>query len=114
MKMPEDDDGTHFGAFLPDKLAGVVSLFNKGDDFQFRKLAVDPALQRQGIGGIILNYITQYALEQGARRLWCTARIAAAGFYARHGFSETGSYFTRNGIDYLVMEKYLEQADEVI
>lgn len=113
MQMPEDDEGTHFGAFLPDKLAGVVSLFNEGDDFQFRKLAVDPTLQRQGIGSAILNYITQYAVENGAHRLWCNARVDAMAFYARHGFAETAKHFTRDGIDYVVMEKYLKTADEM-
>lgn len=112
MQMPEDNDGTHFGAFLPNKLAGVVSLFNKGDNFQFRKLAVDPDLQRQGIGSAILDYITLHAAEHGARRLWCNARVGAAAFYSRHGFAETDQRFTRNGINYVVMEKYLKQTEE--
>ena len=40
MWMDEDDDGYHFGAFTENQLVGVVSLFSKGMDYQFRKFAV--------------------------------------------------------------------------
>lgn len=109
MQMPEDDEGTHFGAFLPNKLAGVVSLFNKGDDFQFRKLAVDPELQRQGIGSAILEYVTQYAIANGAHRLWCNVRVDAIPFYERLGYTQTGEHFTKGGIDYVIMERFFHQ-----
>ncbi|HZY35317.1 MAG TPA: N-acetyltransferase, partial [Mucilaginibacter sp.] len=39
MEMDVDKAGIHFGAFVDNKLAGVISLFREGDDFQFRKFA---------------------------------------------------------------------------
>ncbi|MBS1528562.1 MAG: N-acetyltransferase, partial [Bacteroidetes bacterium] len=42
MEMDEDQNGIHFGVFTDNKLVAVVSLFDRGGDFQFRKLAVDP------------------------------------------------------------------------
>jgi ribosomal protein S18 acetylase RimI-like enzyme len=107
MEMPEDVDGIHFGAFTDNKLAGVVSLFQNGTSYQFRKLAVDAAMQKAGIGSSLLAYITKYAEENGGTRIWCNARTDAIGFYLKLGFVETEDRFSKNGIDYVIMEKML-------
>jgi ribosomal protein S18 acetylase RimI-like enzyme len=105
MEMEEDKDGIHFGAFRDDQLAGVVSLFQTGSEFQFRKLAVDPSIQKSGIGSSLLNYITLYAQENGGTKIWCNARIEAIGFYVKAGFMHTSKLFSRNHIDYEILEK---------
>lgn len=105
MEMDEDSNGIHFGAFKDDKLVGVVSLFQNKNDFQFRKLAVDPSVQNTGIGSIILQYITAHAEESGGTRIWCNARLTAVGFYLKAGFKQTGTLFSKNGYDYEIMEK---------
>ena len=105
MELEQDTYGTHFGAFNDVKLAGVVSLFQKGSDFQFRKLAVGPALQKTGVGSSLLQYITEYAQENGGTRIWCNARVNATGFYLKVGFVQTGKLFSKNGHDYEIMEK---------
>ena len=107
MEMDEDADGIHFGAFTDNKLAGVVSLFQNGTSFQFRKLAVDAAMQKAGIGSSLLAYITKYVEENGGTLIWCNARTDAIGFYVKLGFVETGDVFSRNGIDYVIMEKII-------
>ncbi|HEY5326276.1 MAG TPA: GNAT family N-acetyltransferase [Mucilaginibacter sp.] len=105
MEMEEDTYGIHFGAFKDVKLAGVVSLFQKGTDFQFRKLAVDPSVQKLGTGKSLLTYITDYAQDNNGTRIWCNARVSAIGFYLKAGFLHTGKVFSKNGYDYEVMEK---------
>jgi GNAT superfamily N-acetyltransferase len=105
MEMEEDTNGIHFGAFKGDKLAGVVSLFQKGTDFQFRKLAVDPSVQKMGIGNSLVQYITRYAEENGGTRIWCNARLSATDFYLKSNFLQTGKLFSKNDYDYEVMEK---------
>src|ERR1700712_1935545 len=50
MELDEDNEGIHFGAFTDDKLVGIISLFQQGTSFQFRKLAVLPEFQKMGIG----------------------------------------------------------------
>ena len=107
MEMEEDNSGIHFGAFKDDKLAGVVSLFQKENDFQFRKLAVDPAVQNMGIGSTLLKYITIRAEENGGTRIWCNARSTAIDFYLKAGFIQTGKLFSKNGFDYEILEKRL-------
>ena len=105
MEMEEDGDGTHFGAFKDDKLVGVVSLFQKENDFQFRKLAVDASVQNMRIGSNLLAYITLYAAENGGGTMWCNARLSAIGFYLKTGFNQTGRLFSRGGIEYEILEK---------
>ncbi len=105
MRMEEDDEGIHFGAFKDNYIVGVVSLFQTGTDFQFRKLAVASAVQGSGVGSSLLSYITNYALENGGTRIWCNARVSAIGFYLKLGYLQTGQFFIKKGIDYEVMEK---------
>ncbi|MEO6631326.1 MAG: GNAT family N-acetyltransferase [Mucilaginibacter sp.] len=107
MEMDEDNHGYHFGAFSANELVAVVSLFQTGDDFQFRKFAVDESMQGKGLGNQLLQYITDFAVKEGGQRLWCNARSAAIGFYLKHGFEHTGKLFTQNGFDYEILEKKL-------
>ena len=107
MEMDEDLQGYHFGAFTVTQLIGVVSLFPLGESWQFRKFAIDPAFQSQGIGKQLLNHITHFAKTEGAKRLWCNARLSAIGFYKKSGFEQTGQTFSKNGIDYEILEKAL-------
>ena len=107
MAMDTDKDGIHFGAFTDNKLAGVISLFSVESVFQFRKFAVDPAFQGKGIGTALLSYITEFVIEDGGTKLWCNARLNATGFYLKNGFTQTDQLFSRNGNDYVIMEKTL-------
>ena len=107
MEMAIDRQGIHFGAFVDNKLVGVISLFREGHIFQFRKFAVDPAFQNKGIGTALLNYITEFAVEDGGLKLWCNARLNATGFYLKNGFVQTDRLFSKNGYDYVIMQKQL-------
>jgi len=107
MEMDEDNNGYHFGAFVNNELVGVVSLFINGDNCQFRKFAVNESAQGKGIGSMLLNHLTNFAINEGATRLWCNARTTAIGFYLKHGFEHTGNLFSKNGFDYEILEKKL-------
>lgn len=107
MEMDEDLDGVHFGAFGDNKLIGIVSLFEKDGDFQFRKFAVDLEYQGKGIGNTLLAYIADFTRNEGGKRLWCNARLSATGFYGKNGFTHTGQFFSKNGFDYEILEKSL-------
>jgi phosphoribosylformimino-5-aminoimidazole carboxamide ribotide isomerase len=104
MEMEEDNDGLHFAAFKDNAMVAVVSLFQRGDDFQFRKFAVDEGQQNMGIGSTMLTYISDFAKRNGGRRIWCNARISAINFYLKAGFTQTGQLFSKNGFDYEILE----------
>ncbi|MDB5155725.1 MAG: family N-acetyltransferase [Mucilaginibacter sp.] len=105
MEMDEDNHGYHFGAFRDNELVGVVSLFQSGTDFQFRKFAISHDVQHKGIGRVLLQYIVDFAVAEGATQIWCNARVTAIGFYLKYGFVQTGTLFSKNGFDYEIMEK---------
>ena len=105
MEMDEDNEGLHFAAFKDNAIVGVVSLFQKGDDFQFRKFGVDESVQGMGIGKQLLNHITDFAVTNDGKRLWCNARLSAIGFYLKSGFKQTSKLFAKNGFDYEILEK---------
>jgi len=107
MEMEEDDHGIHLAAFTETDLVAVVSLFPNGTDFQFRKFAVAPTVQGKGIGTLLLHYIIDFVRNEGGKRIWCNARDTAVGFYLRDGFKSTGEKFTRSGVNFEIMEKFL-------
>ncbi|TSD65979.1 GNAT family N-acetyltransferase [Inquilinus sp. KBS0705] len=107
MEMEEDNHGYHFGAFEDNALVAVVSLFQRDNDWQFRKFAVSDTVQKQGIGRQLLIYITNFVIREQGTRLWCNARLSATGFYEKQGFTKTGHEFQKNGFDYIIMQKQL-------
>lgn len=108
IKLPEDDLGVHLGLFYENRLVTVVSLFENNNQLQFRKLATDSRYQNKGLGSKMINYVLDYAKERNLEKVWCNARSTATGFYLKLGFVYTGSKFSKNGIDYVIMEKTLD------
>ncbi|WP_247236493.1 GNAT family N-acetyltransferase [Telluribacter sp. SYSU D00476] len=108
VKISDDDQGLHYGLFRNERLASVISCFVNQDEMQFRKFATLVEEQGQGLGTHLLNHVLDVAREKGIRRIWCNARRDKTSFYARFGLHTTGTSFTKEGIEYIVMERSLE------
>lgn len=104
IKLKNDDEGIHFGLYANDQLTSVVSLFEADGSYQFRKFATLHAEQGKGYGTKLLQYIISYVKKAGGKKLWCNARLSAASFYTKAGFVRTPRQFTRDDIDFIVME----------
>ena len=111
VKLENDFDGIHFGIYDNHELTGVVSLFIKGRIGQFRKLAILPNAQRQGLGTQLMEYLIDFCKVQNLDQLWCNARVNASNFYQRLGFSKTDQTYTADGFDFVIMEKKIEGID---
>ncbi|GAA4320459.1 hypothetical protein GCM10023184_05640 [Flaviaesturariibacter amylovorans] len=109
IKLPDDASGRHLGLFEGDVLVSVISLFRRGDALQFRKFATLQPYQGKGYGSRLLAHVLEEAQTGGVRRVWCNARRNASGFYARFGFRETAETFFKDGYEFVVMERLLEQ-----
>ncbi len=102
-----DEDGLpstqHLGLYDDDFHFGVISLFTTDDGrMQFRKFALLENYQNKGAGSILLNHVIDLAKAQNISQLWCNARVDAAPFYQRFGFSfETDSFF-KSDIEYKI------------
>lgn len=107
IKLAEDDLGTHLGLFYNNQLITVVSLFQYGNELQFRKFATSKAYQKMGFGSQMMAYILNYATQQQISKVWCNARSTATNFYEKFGFSATQETFTKNDISYVIMQKIM-------
>jgi len=62
-------------------------------DWRLRGMATVPEVRGTGVGVALLHACLEHAGGHGGRRVWCTARITAAGFYERAGFRVEGGEF---------------------
>ncbi|OCT13397.1 GNAT family acetyltransferase [Paenibacillus pectinilyticus] len=106
VKLVDDDAGIHYGLFERDQLVSVVSLFIEGKEAQFRKFATLETHQNKGLGTQLLTFMLDAASQAGVERIYCNARSSKALFYAKFGFQETTTRFTKGGKDYLIMERW--------
>jgi len=99
--LPGDDrDGTgHWTARVPELgLVGVVSVMPEAVPWQpelpggwrLRGMATAPEVRGWGIGSDLVDAVVDHVLGHAGTTLWCTARLAAVGFYERSGFTITG------------------------
>ncbi|KAF8878132.1 hypothetical protein CPB84DRAFT_1817533 [Gymnopilus junonius] len=119
--LPEDESGTHIGAFFPgqtDPIA-VISLFLENcpidkeeivlnntheQAVRFRKFACSPQYQGKGLGTQLLRYALSIAQsEQGATIAWCDARTDSAEWYRKRGLYPFGDTFFKGPVEYVRM-----------
>lgn len=105
VRVPEDENGIHFGLFVEENLISVVSVFIHGQEAQFRKFATLEQFQGKGYGSRLLEYIFDFLEGKKVTRIWCNARTSKAGFYQKFGMVETEVIFQKEGMAYVVMER---------
>jgi len=108
IKLPADEKGVHFGLWVDDTLVSVVSLFIKKDIGQFRKFATLVDKQGKGYGSQLLHYLMEAAAKRHLKKIWCNARVSKSTYYTKFGMERTKERFVKNGMQYVVMERYLK------
>ena len=95
----------HFVATAPpeDRIVGCVtilqSLWETQPAWQLRGMAIEPTLQRAGVGSKLLASVEQFVTGERssptppAHLLWCNARVPASGFYVKHGWRIVSDVF---------------------
>lgn len=107
VKLPDDPQGTHYGLIVREQPVSVVSVFINGHQAQFRKLATLLSEQSKGHGSTLLSFVLHKLEKESITRIWCNARADKVGFYERFGMQTTSKEFTKDGIDFIIMEKLL-------
>ncbi|NDV79851.1 GNAT family N-acetyltransferase [Dysgonomonas sp. 511] len=105
VKLDDDDRGLHIGVFENGEPVSVMSIFLHGREVQFRKLATLGDMQGRGYASALMKWLIEYATDMQFDRLWCNARVDACGFYEKFGYKKTRESFSKNGIDYVIMER---------
>lgn len=104
IKLPNDPQGLHYGLFVDQRLVSIVSAFIVKGEAQFRKFATLPEEQGKGYGSQLLTYLFKELRAKQVHKVWCNARRHKASFYERWGLSQTDNFFSRGGINYVIME----------
>ena len=104
VRVPEDEFGIHYGLFQEGELLSIVSVFITGEEAQFRKFATLVEAQGKGYGSKLLSYVIEELKKQGIKKIWCNARVTKKEFYKKFGLKETGKIFTKEEVDYVIME----------
>jgi predicted GNAT family N-acyltransferase len=103
----EDPSTFHLAARTPDgRVVGVVRFSpapcpwraDAGAPWQLRGMATDPQVRGSGAGRGLLVAGLDAVLARGGDLVWCDARVSAAGFYERMGFTVVTSPFDKPGI----------------
>lgn len=106
IKLPDDDEGIHYGLFDGKEVISVVSLFVQGQDAQFRKLATLADRQGEGCGSKLLTHVLNEAKRKGVKHICCNARSNKVSFYEKFGLEQTQVVFNKGGQEYVVMERF--------
>jgi ribosomal protein S18 acetylase RimI-like enzyme len=103
----EDPATFHLAARTPDdRVVGVVRFSPApcpwrplaAAPWQLRGMATDPAFRRSGAGrALVVDGLARVA-ARGGDLVWCDARVGAAGFYERMGFTVVTEEFEKPGI----------------
>jgi len=98
----------HFGLFAERKLvACAIAVAISSTEAKIRQMAVSQGTQRQGCGRKLLQALERELAARGFRHFSLNARVVAAGFYEKLGYTRTGPEFTEVGLPHVKMEKRL-------
>lgn len=91
--------GLTFVVEIDGQVAGFAVVLPVGEgEAQLDGLFVEPALQRKGVGALLVETAVDFAIRAlSASVLVVTANPAALAFYQRHGFLDIGVADTRFG-----------------
>ncbi len=109
VKLRDDEAGLHLGLYAEEQLLSVISVFERGNEIQFRKFATRTDMQGKGYGSLLLQHVMQLAEEKGVERIWCNARFTATKLYEKFSMQATGNSWRDKGHNFIIMEKKIKK-----
>lgn len=101
----KDPKTIHLGAFIENKLVGVLSAYQKNttvfdvkESYQIRGVAVLTTAHRKGIGRALMANIEHQLKQRKIDLIWLNARITAVDFYTALAYQQKGNAFEIEGI----------------
>lgn len=102
-----DETGEHFALIENGQIKAIARLDHSGENIgQVRFVAVDPSLQGNGYGRLIMEATEKRSLERGDQKMILHARDYAVEFYLKLGYSLIEpSYILFGVLQHFLMEK---------
>lgn len=97
----------HFCIYDDDKLLAYLRAEDIGDMLHIGRVCVEESLRNQGLGRRLLDFLFQYAKDNGFSAVELSAVDTAVGFYERIGFIAEGDYYLETGVPHIYMKKEL-------
>lgn len=96
------------GAFEDDQIMAccILSRYN-ADTCQLRQMAVHQSMQRNGVGGALMNFAENMARDKGYKFMMMHARASAVGFYEKLGYKVDSDEFEEVTLPHFEMKKVL-------
>jgi GNAT superfamily N-acetyltransferase len=103
-------EGPSWIATIDGKPVGTVGAIDRGDEVYVRSMAVTPAARGTGVGLALLDAVTRFAVDTGARRLRLSTTPflhSAIRLYERAGFTPQPGPLDLHGTPLFAMVKNL-------
>lgn len=112
--LAEEDTQIHFAALENDLLSACVT-FKPVDQHRvkLRQMAVNKHQQGKGVGSALVRFAEGYVRALGFCKIELSARVEAAAFYERLGYSTEGEGFMELGIAHVKMTKSIAMIDSI-
>lgn len=108
--LAKEYDSLHLAMFnnITGKIEGTLMLSPIGrTTVQMRQVAVDPSLQKTGIGSLMVQISESKAKNEGFNKMVLHARDVAIPFYEKLGYLAEGETYIEVGIPHKTMYKDL-------
>ena len=103
-----DAEAVHAAAVADGAVVGTGRMYTlPTGEARIGRMAVELAMRREGIGGLILTFLEEQAALAGADSVTLHAQTYVAAFYEGHGYAEFGEPFMEDGIEHVKMVKRL-------
>ncbi len=103
-----DAGAVHAAAVADDAVVGTGRMFTlPSGETRIGRMAVELAMRREGIGGLILTFLEEQAALAGADSVTLHAQTYVTSFYEGHGYVTHGEPFMEDGIEHIEMVKRL-------
>lgn len=103
----QDKTATHILVFDSGVPVGTGRVFEKEEQWYIGRLAVLRESRGKGIGRLIMEKLTAFAREKGAKRITVHAQTNVIDFYRILGYQEQGQEFMDAGIPHKEMYRVL-------
>jgi len=103
-------EGPSWIATIDGKAVGTAAAVDRGDEIYVRSMAVTPAARGAGVGVALLDAVTRFAIDTGARRMRLSTTPflhAAIRLYERAGFTPQPGPLDLHGTPLFAMIKDL-------